>query len=425
MDLRQIGTLYAHEVRSALRERNIVVFSIIVPIVMYPAMLWALFAGMSFVQGQLDRLPTRVAVSGLPAEHRPILDSLEADARITVVEWDDTSAEALRRVRTGALDAFVEFTPPDPSAAALDRNVRVLIAYSEAREGSAGARSRIERILDNYRDEWVTRSRRELGVADPVWADFAVSRRDTATPEDSTRFILGLIVPFLMLITVALAAFYPAIDATAGERERSTWETLMTVAAPRGNIAAAKYLYVATFGAAGGLLNLLALALSLRWILTPLAGSEGAGELAAGGIPLSALPIIGVGTALLGLFVAAGMLVFAIFARNFKEGQSMITPFYLLIILPAVFLQSPDIEFTPLLAAVPVANVVLLIREAIMGHVPLLQAGIALVSMGACVALAVTFAQWVMRREEVLLGAATGGLGGFLKRQFQARGRQG
>jgi sodium transport system permease protein len=197
------------------------------------------------------------------------------------------------------------------------------------------------------------------------------------------------------------------------------------VAAPRGNVAAAKYLYVATFGAAGGLLNLLALALSLRWILTPLAGSEGAGELAAGGIPLSALPIIGVGTALLGLFVAAGMLVFAIFARNFKEGQSMITPFYLLIILPAVFLQSPDLEFTPLLAAVPVANVVLLIREAIMGHVPLMQAGIALASMGACVALAVTFAQWVMRREEVLLGAATGGLGGFLKRQFQARGRQG
>jgi sodium transport system permease protein len=59
-------------------------------------------------------------------------------------------------------------------------------------------------------------------------------------------------VPFLTLITVALASFYPAIDATAGERERSTWETLMTVAAPRGNVAAAKYLYVATFGAAWG-----------------------------------------------------------------------------------------------------------------------------------------------------------------------------
>ena len=48
---------------------------------------------------------------------------------------------------------------------------------------------------------------------------------------------------------VAVGCFYPAIDSTAGERERSTWETLMTVSASRGSIIAAKYLYVASFAA--------------------------------------------------------------------------------------------------------------------------------------------------------------------------------
>ena len=53
---------------------------------------------------------------------------------------------------------------------------------------------------------------------------------------------------FFLVIMVALGCFVPSIDSTAGERERSTWETLMTVSAPRSSVILAKYLYVATLG---------------------------------------------------------------------------------------------------------------------------------------------------------------------------------
>jgi sodium transport system permease protein len=422
MDLRQIGTLYMHEVRSALRERTIVVGSIVVPLVMYPALLWAAFAGISFVGGQADRLTSRVAIQGLPEIHRAFADSLEGNGRISLTEWEGHRESAQAAIARGRLDVHVEFSAAGAAGEALEDNLQVRVSYNEARDRSRGARARVEAALDDYRQGWVDEARRDLGVPDPVWADFAVTRSDVATAEETSRFILAMVVPFLTLITVALAAFYPAIDATAGERERSTWETLMTVAAPRGNVAAAKYLYVATFGAMGGLLNLTALALSLRWILEPLAGGD-TQELARGGIPLEALPVIALGTALLGLFVAAGMLVFAIFARNFKEGQSMITPFYMVVILPAIFVQSPDIEFTPTLAAVPIVNVAMLIREAILGTVPALPGVITLLTMAACVAVSVSFAQWVMRREEVLLGSGEGGLWVFLKRQLRNGGK--
>ncbi len=417
MALRQIWTLYVHEVRSALRERSILVGSILIPLVMYPALLWAGFAGLSFVQGQADRLTSRVAVHGLPDAHRSLVDSLEANGRISVTEWDDDPATGRERVATGGLDLLVQFREASEGATALDDNFRVTIYYNAAQDRSRSARSRVESTIDSYRRNWINVARQDLAIPDPVWADFAMARDDVATIEESTRFLLAMIVPFLTLIMVALAAFYPAIDATAGERERSTWETLMTLAVPRSHVATAKYLYVATFGAMGGLLNLVALTLSLRWILQPLAGAD-AQELAQAGIPLSTLPVIALGTALLGLFVAAGMLVFAIFARNFKEGQSMITPFYLVVILPAIFVQSPDIEFSTGLALLPVVNVALLLREAIMGSVPVLPALITLVSMAACVAVAVIFAQWVMRNEEVLLGASEGGLWSFLKRRI-------
>jgi len=415
LNVRQIWILYRHEIRCALRERSIVVASIVVPLVMYPLLLWAIFAGTAFVGGQAERLTSRVAVQGLPAAHRALADSLAAHDRVTLREWEADGEAARRDVAAGRLDAFVEFRPAQSDGLGLDDNFRVVIAYSEARERSQAARSRVDSLVTAYRRGWVDEARRDLGVDDPVWADFAVVRSDVSTPAETSRFLLSLFVPLLTLIMVAMAAFYPAIDATAGERERSTWETLMTVAAPRANVAAAKYLYVASFGALGGLLNLTALALSLGWILRA-AGPDAAG-VAGGGIPLGSLPVIALGIVLLGLFVAAGMLVLAVFARTFKEGQSMITPFYLAIFLPALFTQSPDLEFSTTLAAVPVLNVALLIRTGITGSLPLVQGGITIVTMVVWVAAAVAFAQWVMSREDVLLGTGEGGLWSYLKRR--------
>jgi sodium transport system permease protein len=420
LDRRQLLTLYLHELRCALRERNIVIYSIVLPLVMYPGILWAGIAGITFVQGQANRLPSRVAVVDLPAVHSQLADSLSENADIRYSVLEDDREDAITRIGVGRLDALVEFTEPVDDGAGLPDNFGVLISYNEARGQSDRARTRVEAAVARYRRDWVDRERRALGVEDAAWADFAIISEDGASNEDIARFILGLLVPMLMLVMVAMASFYPAIDATAGERERSTWETLMTVAAPRSTVAAAKYLYVATFGMMGGLLNLLALTLSLQWILRPL-GGEAAEALATGGVPLSALPVIAIGTLLLGLFIAAGMLVFAAFAQNFKEGQSMIMPFYLLLVMPAVFLQSPDMEFTMTLAVIPVANTIMVIRETITGSFPLAQIAVSLGTMTVCVVVAISFAQWVMSNEEVLMGSQEGGLSSFLKRRLKSR----
>src|SRR5262249_50799548 len=152
----------------------------------------------------------------------------------------------------------------------------------------------------------------------------------------------------------------------------STWETLMTTATSRTNIVVAKYLYVATMAAVAGLLNLAAMLFSMRSVLSPLMGDEA--DRMSFQIPLASVPIIALATVLLSLFVAAGMMILASFARTFKEGQSMVTPLYLLTVLPLMFLQIPGLELTPRLALIPVVNVTLLFRELIAGsyHWPLI-----------------------------------------------------
>ena len=59
------------EAIAALRERNIVLFSLILPFVLYPTLLWAMFTAMAFVEGQQERMASRVSMVANRIENAP------------------------------------------------------------------------------------------------------------------------------------------------------------------------------------------------------------------------------------------------------------------------------------------------------------------------------------------------------------------
>jgi sodium transport system permease protein len=225
--------------------------------------------------------------------------------------------------------------------------------------------------------------------------------------------ILSGMIPLFLVIMVAFGCFYPAIDATAGERERATWETLMTVSASRMSVVTAKYLYVATMGIAAGILNVLAMFASMGAVLQPLLRQQTAAAYEFS-FPTMAVPVMMAGAVALGLFFAAAMMILAAFARSFKEGQGMITPVFWLVLLPLTLGRSPDRTLTPVLALVPVANVAQMIRDAIRGIYlwPLIIQTIAVEF--AMVVVCLIVARFVLRFEDFLLGSFGGSFWRFL-----------
>jgi sodium transport system permease protein len=417
---RDVKVLYRREVLSALRERTIVVNSILVPIFLYPFMLWAMFTGLMFVRGQTEGQPSRVAVASWPPGHADLAGRFDDRDRFRLLDPAPDEAEADALIRRGALDAYVEFRPP--AAGALAGNFRVRLTYDESSDRSGVARDRVTEAIDRYREAWLRREATALSIDQASWEGFAIETRNVASGRDMGRFILGLLLPLFFVVMVAVGCFYPAVDTTAGERERGTWETLMSVAASRTSIVTAKYLYVATFGCVAGTLNLAAVTLTMRPVLAPLLARTG--EHVEFSMPLAALPILALGALLLAGFVAAGMMLFASFARTFREGQSMITPFYLLILLPVMFLQVPGIRFSLALAAVPVVNVTMMVREAVAGVFHWPQLGVTVAVSLAAVAACIYAATFILRFEDVVLGSYSGGLAGFVRERVLSRRRR-
>lgn len=99
----------------------------------------------------------------------------------------------------------------------------------------------------------------------------------------------------------------------------------------------------------------------------------------------------------------------------------MITPFYLLVILPVMFLQVPGLTFTIPLALVPVVNVTMMVRAAVTGSFPVLPILITLLVSTALIGACIKLAAHVLQFEDVMIGSYNGSLMKFLKESTRRR----
>jgi len=201
---------------------------------------------------------------GLRAEHDLLREELGAASKLASM----TGPGTLEDLRAGRVDVVVEFGSDTlaPVEARVPEGLRAAVTYDESRECSRTAKNRVSEVLERYRGYLAKRQAGRLGIDAAAWRGFRVEGRNSATGRQMGQFILGQLLPLVLIAMLGMGATYPAIDTTAGERERSTWETTMATRAGRGDIVIAKYLYVATMTFVAGALNLAAMVFSMKGI---------------------------------------------------------------------------------------------------------------------------------------------------------------
>jgi len=405
--LRQFRTLYIREIRSSLRERQVMVFSIVVPVVLYPVLLWGVFSMMSLAEDRQEDLRPRVA--GMAAEDFQQLP--EELGTVETLEWAEPpsdSADAVARLENRTLDAVL-MARPGPEYE---------ILYSGTGERGRAAMHRLRRALQDYRRRNLRTAALMAGTSADEWQVFDLATLDVSSRAEQGSFILGLMLPVFFSVMVAVGSFYPAVDSTAGDRERRTWETLMSTGAKRSTILWAKYLSVTTFGTLAGVLNVASMTLSLSTILAPLASDA---QLPSFAISPASIPLVLLASALLGGVVSAGMMILASFARNFREGQAMVQPFYIMAIMPALLLQLPGLSLGPLTALIPFLNTALLIRAAVQGGASLLPSLLTLAVSAVAIALMLRVASGISAQEGSAAGDVRLRAPGFLRKFIEKR----
>ncbi len=313
---------------------------------------------------------------------------LDADDEIESNELDGQRVDNRRidvRINRNALRPMVEAiraTNQLPDDFNLDALLDVVgtyeVRYRDRDAQSERALQVLERILGQLNVESIQ----------SVIPGYQPPFRLQATPvvmKSNYADLLATMVPLVLVLMTMAGAVYPAIDLTAGERERGTMEALIVSPTPTGMLLLAKYSAVVTVALLTALANLAAMSITL-WV-------SGIGKLVFGDGLLST-DVIGTVLALLVLFTmffAALLLAVTSFAKSFKEAQAYLIPLMLLALTPGVMSLLPGIKFTSLLATVPLVNIVLLAREVLMGAAEWNTALVAIIcnSIYALAALAV------------------------------------
>jgi ABC-type Na+ efflux pump permease subunit len=196
-----------------------------------------------------------------------------------------------------------------------------------------------------------------------------------------------------------MGAIYPALDTTAGEKERGTLETLLVAPVRPLEVMLAKYLTVALVSTLASLMNLAAMGVTFMVGLqlggpTPIRLELGAGQLAT--LLACLVPCA---------FMVSGLcLVVASLARNFKEGQALLTPVMLVATLPGILALMPGIELNAGTALLPLLNVALLVKATILGTASGLHVALTVLSVGACAAVTLALAANAFQSEALRFG---------------------
>jgi sodium transport system permease protein len=310
------------------------------------------------------------------------------------------------------VDAVVVIEPG--TAEKLDRGERpaVRVLGSDGVEDSKLAVQRTTGVLNRWSSD--VKAVRFFRAGKPPDFDRPLDIRDPQSEKtsekkvaDELRDMLVKVIPFLLVMWMLTGAIYPAIDMTAGEKERGTMETLLISPAERTEIVLGKFIATTCFGFGTAMWNvlLMVVAVAAAPMLAP--NLFGHGLISLPGLAACVLAAIP-----LAMLFAALALSLGIFARSTKEGNYYMVPLFFTILPLAYWCFTPGIELNGFTRWVPMANA-LLFQQRLMSvrpdPFPWQHAPAVFGSLALCVALALFAAVRQFHREGVLFRESQGG----------------
>jgi len=342
------------ELRVAMRDRQTLLYTVWLPLLLYPALFWVMLQGATLIQGRNETTVVHVQVAGEGVPFARLQAALEDDSSggplaAERIEFEDLSGE----LRAAMQQRLRE--PGGPDAVLLCQPKGTQLYYSSTQSKSKLAlervRARLAPLAEQLRLE-ALHKKQQLGRLDDL-APFTLVPENLATDRELSAYLFSFILPLTFIIMAVMGAFYPAVDCTAGEKERGTAQTTLLIAAPRLGVQLGKIAAVSVAAGVATVLNLAGLVLAAEPLLAG-SGSQLEMDLPLGALSL-ALPLCG-GF----LFTTSALLVaMASFTDTFKQGQALLSMVQLFFIMPAMFAVMPSVELTNGLAWVPIVQTVL------------------------------------------------------------------
>ena len=382
-----IGTIFKKELLDTLRDKRTLMTMIIIPIMVFPVIMTLfLKVSESFTENAATKTVNIGVIAGSDGED--FVNSLKAlpkeyGKRNVILMSDTVNMKQL--IRSDSLQ-FGIFLPVDYEKSLQDKTPAKMDVFYNATE--LGMKDRAEGYLNAISEQEKQKRYKELNIELTEITPLYFEYKNVASDKETIGKLIGGFLPYLFIVFGFVGCMYPAIDLFTGEKERGTLETLLTTPVSRWQILIGKMGVIVLSGLMAVTFTLVGIFLSIKVfnmvedprILEVIYQILSAKFLVM--MYLLIIPMI--------IFFAGVMIPIAVYAKSFKEAQSIITPMNMFFILPAMVGFFPGISLNIVTACIPVVNIVLATKDLIAGTLDYKLLFISFAVMTSLAAIAVT-----------------------------------
>jgi sodium transport system permease protein len=400
MSLRNIGIVYRKELIDSLRDRRTLISMIVVPLLVMPLLTIGLgVLSIALVGVAMREVPQVMVIGG---EDSPgVMAELRTMKDLEIVPTKPDYAE---EISNKTIRAAVEIPEGFEAKLAAGESSTVKIYMYEGELKSGFGADRLQRFFRELRDRSIREQLQARNLPENLARPFDIVETNVASPEKVGGAVLGGLVPYFVILLCLTGAMYPAMDLTAGEKERGTIETLLCSPVSRTHLVIGKFLMVLTASIATAILAITSMALSFgagKQMLLSITKGASNPVLQITITPKGLVSIFFV-VLPLAVFFSAALLALSLFAKSFKEAQSYISPLMIVVVMPAIASLLPGVELSPALALIPVLNTSLVSKEIITGTFHWNLIALIFLSSSVYAGIAIAIAVKLFQREDVL-----------------------
>jgi sodium transport system permease protein len=398
MNLRNVGIVYHKELTEWLRDRRTLISTVLVPLLAFPILMVGMTSLMTIMIGKAEKERAKVMVLG--GEDSPQL--LEKIKKVSELEIVPAAEDYKKQISEKEIRAAVDVPKGFDAAISRGEQQTVKIYFYEGEIKSSFGANHIEKFFNDYRDSVVSGRLSARNLPASIIKPFEVKQENVAPPEKVSGAVLGGLLGYMVILLSMTGAIYPAIDLTAGEKERGTMETILSSPLSRVDLVLGKFLLVLSASLSTAVLSIISMGTSFYLVGNSPAMAKKDAAVFQLHIGLSTVLSVFLMALPLAVLFAAALMTIALFAKSYKEAQSYLTPMTFIVVIPAVASFLPGFDLNPKLALIPILSTSLVCKEIVAGTFHWNYILLILLSSSVYAAAALFIAVKMFQRESVL-----------------------
>lgn len=402
MNFKHIMIVFKKEVKDIIRDKKTIITSMLVPMIIMPVLLMIVGGGAEKLTKDInENITIALSQKSNTQEIRELVkDKLIADNKNIKLAEVDNPVDAIRQEKVRAVleldkDCFEKLKANKPF------NIKVM--YDDSKTKSQGSLEVIKDVIAGFNAKIIKQRVTDAGLDPEILSPSNIVEKNVADKKQSGNAMLMMILPMLLGMLITVGGIPAATDLVAGEKERNTFEPLLTTKPSRLSLLLGKYFTVTLFSFVSAISTIAGLIIG--FIANPNSMSAGMGTQGGGGFYMEpgALILAIAVTMLLGMTFSGIQIALSTYAKSFKEAQTYLSFLIFVVMIPSyatMFTQPSEIQW--FMYVVPVLNTISAFKMVLGGIINYPYLVMALASSVVYVVASVLLAAWMFTKEKAL-----------------------